>query len=234
MLVQLEGAVDDVVEVEHLLQRRSGAREFQKILHDAGGAAGLTMSHFELAFGAIVDALAIAKQFANAENCGERIIELVSDTGEHLAHGGEFFRLDELLFEALEFGNVATGDDHAFDLAVLIEERAEVAAKAAPRALFVAYLDFDGSKITAAGEHVVQDSKKCGAFVPMGALAEGYADGFRVLITEDFLDPGAGKGVALAGIHHEDQVGETVDEAASEFLLLVKAFFDGAALGDVN
>src|SRR5208337_4494531 len=68
----------------------------------------------------------------------------------------------------------------------------------------------------------------------MGALAQGFSDGFRVLITEDFLDSGAGEGVALVGVHHEDQVGETVDEAASKFLLLVKAFFDGAALGDVN
>ena len=192
------------------------------------------MSHFELALGALVDALAIAQQFANAENGGERIIQLVSNTGEHLTHGGELFSLDELLFEALKLSNVAAGDDHAFDLAVFIEERAEVAAKAAPLALFVAYLDLDGGKAATAGEHVVQDSKKGGAFVPMGALAEGYADGFRVFITENFLDPGAGKGVALVGVHHEDQVGETIDEAASELLLLVKAFFDGAALGDVN
>src|SRR5271157_2879298 len=234
MLVQLEGAVDDVVEVEHPLLRRSGAREFQKVLHDAGGAACLTVSHFELALGAIVDALAIAKQFANAENGGERIVQFVSDAGEHLAHGGEFFSLDELLFEALELGNVAARDDHALDLAVFIEERAEVAAKAAPLALFVAHLDLDGSKAAASGEHIVQDSKQGGAFVPMGALAEGFADGLGVFITEDFLDPGAGKGVALVGIHHEDQVGEAVNEAASEFLFLVKALFNGAALGDIN
>ena len=82
MLVQLEGAVDNVVEVEHLLLWGSGAREFQEVLHDAGGAAGLTVSHFELALGALVDALAIAQQFANAENGGERIIQLVSNTGD--------------------------------------------------------------------------------------------------------------------------------------------------------
>src|SRR5208282_1471562 len=234
MLVQLKGAVDDVVEVEHFLLGRSGAREFQKILHDAGGAAGLTVGHFELALGAIVDALAIAKQFANAEDGSERIIKLVGDTGEHLPHGGEFFSLDELLFEAFELGNVAARDDHAFDLAMFIEERTEVAAKAAPLALFVAYLDFDGSKAAASGKHVVQDSKQGGVFILMGALAKGYADGFRVFITEYFLDPGAGKGVALAGIHHEDQVREAVNEAAGEFLFLVKALFDGAALRDVN
>src|SRR5208282_5860148 len=234
MLVQLQGAVYDVVEVEHLFLRRSGAREFQKVLHDARGAAGLTVSHFELALGAIVDALAIAEQFADAENGGERIVQFVSDAGEHLAHGGEFFSLDELLFEALELGNVAARDDHALDLAVFIEERAEVAAKAAPLALFVAHLDLDGSKAAASGEHIVQDSKQGGAFVPMGALAEGFADGLGVFITEDFLDPGAGKGVALVGIHHEDQVGEAVNEAASEFLFLVKALFNGAALGDIN
>src|SRR5208283_5070333 len=124
-----------------------------------------------------------------------------SDASEHLAHGGEFFSLDELFFKALELGNVAARDDHTLDLAVFIEERAEVAAQAAPLALFVAFLDFDGSKAAAAGEHVIQDSKKGGLVVPMGALAEGFANGFRVFIAEDLLDPGAGEGVALVGIH---------------------------------
>ncbi len=61
MIVELESAIDDGVEVERLLLGRSGTREFEKILDDAGGAAGLTMSHVELALGAFVDAGPIAE-----------------------------------------------------------------------------------------------------------------------------------------------------------------------------
>ena len=52
--------------------------------------------------GIFIDAGTIAQKFAGAENGGERIVQFVGDTGEHLAHGGELFRLNELLFEALD------------------------------------------------------------------------------------------------------------------------------------
>ena len=42
----------------------------------------------------------------------------MGDAGEHLAHGGEFFRLDQLFFEALHFRDVAARDDHTFDFAI--------------------------------------------------------------------------------------------------------------------
>ncbi len=41
--------------------------------------------------------------------------QLVRDTGEHLTHGGELFRLDELFLEPLKFGYVAAGKNYAFD-----------------------------------------------------------------------------------------------------------------------
>src|SRR5271169_2062308 len=122
------------------------------------------MSHFELALGASVNALAIAKQFADAKNGGKRIVEFVSYTGKHLAHGGKLLCLDELLFEALDLRNIAPGNNDAFDLAVFVEQGAEVATKAAPLAVSVAHLHFDGSKAAAAGDHVVIDSEECSAF----------------------------------------------------------------------
>ena len=184
---------------------------------------------------ALVDALAIAQQFADAENGGEGIVELVSDAGEHLAHGGELFRLDELLFEALEFGDVAAGNDHAFDLAVFIEERAEIAAKAAPFALLC-------------GAPGLRWRQSCGVPASMSskrarraARSSGWVRSpnsmpmvSRVFIAENFLEPGADKGVVLVGIDDEDKVGETVDKAASEFLLFVEALFHVAALGDIH
>ena len=74
MLVELQGAFDETVDVERLLLRRSGTRELQKILHDAGGAASLTVGEFQLAFCGIVEAFAFAQEFGDAEDGGERII----------------------------------------------------------------------------------------------------------------------------------------------------------------
>ena len=73
-----------------------------------------------------------------------------------------------------------------------------------------------------------------GAIVGMGAFAESEADDFGRLVAEDFLELGADEGVVALGVNDEDQVRETVDQAAGEFLLLVKLLFDGAALGDVH
>ena len=152
--------------------RRGGTREFEKILDDARGAAGLAMRQIELALGGFVEACAFAQQFGDAQDGGERIVELVGDAGEHLAHGGEFFGLDELLFQALQVGDVAAGNDDAIDLAGFVEERAEMAADAAPFAVFVADANFERSEGLAAGEDFGEESLERRAVFDMGAFAE--------------------------------------------------------------
>ena len=107
-------------------------------------------------------------------------------------------------------------------------------AKAAPFTLLVTHLHFDGSKAAATGDHVVKSSDEGSALILMGALAESNPNGLGVFVAQNFLDPGTGKRVALVGVHNENQVGEAVNEAASEFLFFVKALFDGAALCDIN
>src|SRR5690242_4449856 len=143
VLLQLQSALDNGVDIERLAQRRGGARKFQEILHDARGAASLAMRQIELALGIFVAVVGVAQKFGDAKNRGQRIIELVRDSREHLAHGSKFFGLNELLFEALEFGDVASRNNDAFDFAGLAEERTEVAAEAAPLAGFVANAYFE-------------------------------------------------------------------------------------------
>src|SRR5271169_4539269 len=111
MFVELQGAFDNGIEVQRLLLRRGGTGEFEEVLNDASGAASLTMRHFELALGAFINARAVAQQLADSENSGKGIVQFVSDARQHLAHGGKFFRLNKLLFETLELGNIAPGDD---------------------------------------------------------------------------------------------------------------------------
>ena len=143
VFVQLEGAIDNAIEIDGFFLWRSGPGKLEKILDDASGAAGLTVSQFELALGGFGIRLAFAQQFSDAENGSEGIVELVGDAGEHLAHGGEFFRLNELLFEAFEFGDVAAGKDDAFDFSGFVGEGAEIETDAAPVAELVADANFE-------------------------------------------------------------------------------------------
>src|SRR5438309_6539360 len=96
-----------------LFLRRSGAREFEKILDDTSRAAGLTVRKFQLAFGGVVLSLALAKKLGDAKDGGQGIVQLVGDPGEHLPHCGKFFRLDKLFLQTLEIRNIATVDNYA-------------------------------------------------------------------------------------------------------------------------
>ena len=155
MFLQLEGALNEHIDVQRFFLRRSRAGKFQQILDNSRGAAGLPMSQFQLALHSFVGAGAFAKQFGDAKDGGEGIIQFVGYAREHLTHGGEFFRLDQLFFETLKIGNVAAGNNDAIDLVHFIEERAEMKTQAPPLTFFVTHAGFDGGKCFAAGENFV-------------------------------------------------------------------------------
>ena len=129
------------------------------------------MREFKLAANGFVRNLLVAQDFGNAENGGQGIIQLVSDASEHLAHGGELFGLNELLFQALDFGDVAAGDDDAFDFPLLVEKRAEMAADAAPFAVLMPHAHFEGSEGLAAGENFVKERAQGRAVLGMSSVA---------------------------------------------------------------
>src|SRR5216684_6197809 len=120
VFLQLECALEKVIEVEGPFLRGSGAREFEKILDDARGSAGLAVREFQLALGGVVGSFTLAEKLGNAEDGSKGIIKLMGDAGKHLSHRGKFLRLDELFLQALKVGNVAAGENHALDIALFI------------------------------------------------------------------------------------------------------------------
>ena len=110
MFVELQGAQQQVRQVQQGVARSRGARENQQALYDVRGAARLAMSEVQLAAGVFVGGL-VAQQLGNAQNGGQRIVEFVGHAGNHLAHGCEPLRLNELLLEPLLVGNVARRSD---------------------------------------------------------------------------------------------------------------------------
>src|SRR5882672_2872173 len=120
MFVQLERALEEVIEVERFFLRRSGARKFEKVLDDARGAAGLAVCELKLALGGVVGSFTFAEKFGDTQDGCQRIVQLMSDAGEHLSHRSKLLRLDELFLQTLEIGNIAAGENHALDAALFI------------------------------------------------------------------------------------------------------------------
>src|SRR6202035_5108961 len=105
---------------------------------------------------------------------------------EHLAYGGELFCLDELFFQALEFGDIAAGKDHAFDFSSFVGEGAEIETDAAPLSRLVAHANFQRSEGLASGENIGKEREQGGKIFAMGAAAELHICGFGELIAENF------------------------------------------------
>src|SRR6267154_2008745 len=98
-----------------------------------------------------------------------------------------------------------------------------MAAQPSPFSLLVAHSHFQGSKGLSATYHFREKSQQSRAILQMRSTAKLQILHFFRLITEDVFHSWTYKGVVPAAIHHKNQVWETVDQAAREFLLLVKA-----------
>src|SRR6266446_4530934 len=234
MLVQLQSALDEAVDVERFLVRGRGARELEEILDDARGAARLPMGEFQLSLGRVIGAFPLSEKLGDAEDSGERIVQLVGDAGEHLAHGGQFFRLDELLLKAFEVSNIAAGKNHAFVLALGIPERAEIKTNPAPFTKLMADANFQGCERLAASHDVAIQHQNSGHVFGMTAVPKIHGGDFLGLEAENLFRTRADESVVGAGVEHENEIREAVDEAAGEFLLLVEAALHFAAFGDVH
>ena len=82
-------------------------------MYNARGTSSLAMCQIELPLDTLIEAGSFAQEFRDPKNSGERIVQFMGDAGQHLAHGGKFFRLDELFLQTLKLGDVAAGNDHA-------------------------------------------------------------------------------------------------------------------------
>ncbi len=73
-----------------------------------------------MAPGGVIGPFALAEKLSNAEDGGQGIVQLMGDAGEHLSHGGKFLSLDKLFLQPLEIGDIAAGENHAFNIALFI------------------------------------------------------------------------------------------------------------------
>ena len=176
----------------------------------------------------------VAQQFRDAQNGGQRIVQFVRDAGNHLAHGREALGLDELLLEPLLLGNVARRGDDAGDAPRLVMQRPRGGAEHPPRAVLVLRAVFDLALGEPLGNQIVKHFEHRGPVRRIRAASHSLPDQFLGTEAENFENLRADKGVPAFGIEGDDQVGETVHQAAGEFLFAVETALHFALLGDVH
>ena len=231
--MKLQAALNEFAQMHADLVRLRRPREGEQVLHNLSGAAGLAMSEFELPAGDIVGS-GIPEQFGDAQHRGERVIQLVGDSGDHLAHGGKSLGLDQLLLDALGLGDIAGGRDDALDLSGCPVERAGGSAEQAHFAVLALDKVFDAAVGAFSGKHGLEQRAHLLA-VPGGhALAQQCANHFLGGEAKQFLRSRTHERVAAFTIQRHDQVGKAFHQAAREFLLAVQALLHLAALGDID
>src|ERR1700676_2705805 len=192
------------------------------------------MGEIELALGGIFEAGPLAEKLGDAKNGGERIVELVGHAGEHLAHGRQFLRLDELFFQTFQLGDVAAGDDHAVDLAGFVEQWTEMTTDAGPFAELVAPANLQGRERPAAGGDFRKERLQRGAVFRMGALVKLLLVVLFGVVAKNVFNARAGESAVARGVEDENQIREAVHQTARKFLLLIQTAFHFAPFGDVH
>src|SRR4029077_2415195 len=175
-----------------------------------------------------------ADEFADAEDCCERIIELMRRAGKHLSHGGEFFALGELLLHLNLFGHVTGGGDNAGNAAILVEDGRGAGAKRPPRAVFVRCAVFELRFSGQTGNEAAEKTLQTLEVVRMRAAAELLSNELFGRVAEHFMSLLADVGEFSAAIDDRDHVWNAGHQAADEFLLFVQTALDFEALGEVN
>jgi hypothetical protein len=123
MFVKLYAALNQFAQIEAHLAGLGRPREGQEALYDLGGATRLTVGDFELPPRGLI-LRGIAQEFGDPQDCGQRIIQLMGDAGNHLAHRGKPFVLDQLLLHTLRIGGVSRRGDNTRDATREVHKRA--------------------------------------------------------------------------------------------------------------
>jgi len=141
----------------------------------------------------------------------------MGEAADHLAHGGEAFGLDNLLFQFFLHGYVAHGDDDAGGLAFGIEHGTGSAKHRVPAAVAMLGCIFARGQLALGARDGV---------VEIGQFRRSMFDLIYVLpkqvfgaISKELGDTGADEGVFPFQVENQDQVGETFEQVALEFFL---------------
>ena len=161
----MQGALNEFAEVHRAPAGSGRPREVHQVLHNLGRAPRLLMQNAQLLARGFAR-FPFLGQFSHPQDAGQRIVELVGEPSDHLAHGGQAFALNDLLLESFFHRDVMNGNDHARRFAFRIEETARPASHGAPGAVVVprAILG-SGGRLLAHGDAVIESHEFSGSIL---------------------------------------------------------------------
>src|ERR1700722_14488562 len=231
--LSIERLFDDQINLDFCLLQNRGAREDQQILHDGCGAARLFKYGVDLVTHGSVNS-ALANQVPDAEIRGQRIIQFMSHTRHHFAHGRKLFLLRCLLFGALGFGDVAGRGYHSAYFSSGIIKRASTGTQDAPSPIRMLRAVLKLGIGSLAKRNFLERGPKFCRVIRVYAFAQRVSEEIGGGAPEHVLYKRTHEGVNAVEIEHCNHVGKTGDQTTDEFLLLVQVSFHLAALADVN
>ncbi len=198
-----------------------------------GGAARLTVREVKLAVSILIGCL-IAHQFRDAQNGGQRIVQFMGHSGDHLPHRRKPLGLNQLLLQPLLLGNVAHRSDDPGGAPHFVMKWTRGSAKQLPGAIFMLGAIFDLAIRAVPGNQIGNEFLHRREIMRINVAAKFLADQILGLVTENIKDLRTYEGISRFGVKRDDQIGETIHQAARKFLFTMQATLHFTLLGDVH
>ena len=126
---QQQGPPDQVVDLHGLALRRHLARKTQQVLDNLLGPLSLVDDDLELAARGLRHPRLLHQQIGEAQDGGQRIVDLVGNSGNQLADRSHLFRLHQLRLQQQFIGDIAHHHDDRVDVAQMVTHGAQVGRK---------------------------------------------------------------------------------------------------------
>ena len=123
---QVDGALQDGVELKREALRRHLAGKAEQVLHDLLGALRFLENHSQIAAGAFGDLGVGQQEVGESEDGGEGIVDFVGDAGDQLSDGRHLFGVEQLGAQHGGVGDVAHDHYDAADPAVFADDGAQI------------------------------------------------------------------------------------------------------------
>src|ERR1039458_2981488 len=111
---QVDGALQDGVDLHGLALRRHLAGKAEQVLHDLLGALGFLQNDAQIAARAFGEFGVFHQEVGKSEDGGERIVDFVGDAGDQLSNGRHFLGVHEF---GAQHGGVGNVGHHYYDAA---------------------------------------------------------------------------------------------------------------------
>src|SRR5580698_6102676 len=126
---QSHGAAQNRIQLDGAALRRHLAGKTEQILNDLFGSLRFLQNDSEIFAGTLRYFGVAHHQIGKTQNCSERIVDFMRDSGNQLADGGHFFGMNQFVAEHGGIGDVGKHNHDTGDGSLLVAHGVEVGGK---------------------------------------------------------------------------------------------------------